>query len=84
MLVFRRARHFDGTGELFRALPRLHDGSRHPAYGGEPERRTLSGTCVAIHDAQKYSATHPRTRVTVYVHGTVREYRAGKRIGGAS
>lgn len=79
MLTYNRARHFDGTGEKISAMPRLYDGRRPAGYGGVPERRELSGTCIAIREAKAYSAAHPRTRVTVYAGGIVREYRAGVR-----
>lgn len=78
MIAGKRARHFDGTGERVAMLPRMYDGSRHPHYGGEPERRELSGTCVAIHAAREYSAAHPRTRCTVYVQGRIRTYLRGE------
>lgn len=76
-----RAMHFDGTAERIPMLPELYDYRRPAGYGGQPERRVLSGTCRAIHAAQKYSAEHPRIRVTVFVGGIDREYRAGKRVG---
>jgi hypothetical protein len=68
-LIFRAPRraHFDGTYERIAALPYLYDGTRPASYGGVPERRTLGGVARACRDARAYSASHRRTRCTVFV-----------------